>query len=193
MQQFEPVIMQEVSLPKEASLYLSCEVCTPKSRVIWGEGNPNAKIMVVLDNPGAREDNSGKEFVCGTRQTLQAAIKSAGLRLENIFLTYLLKCRPLHKYNKDEVRAFSRQFLIRQIEQMKPTLLVLLGDVVVQVLFEDKEASVKVKRGRWHMLFGVRCAVSYHPLAVRRRPNLMPYFLEDWDMAASALREAQQQ
>ncbi|HPY36334.1 MAG TPA: uracil-DNA glycosylase [Clostridia bacterium] len=192
MQSYVPVIMPEIGLPKEASLYSSCSLCSPKARVIWGEGNPMAQIMVVLDNPGAREDSAGKEYICGTRQTLQGAIFKAGLQLENIFLTYLLKCRPLHKYNKDEVRAFSRPFLIRQIEQMKPELLILLGDVVVQVMFENKETSVKTERGRWHKLLGTRCAVSYHPLAVRRRPNLMPIFLEDWKMVASALTNLRQ-
>jgi hypothetical protein len=53
---FEPVIWPEDKLPNEAVGYKECEICTEKSRVVWGEGNPNAPVVIILDNPGARED-----------------------------------------------------------------------------------------------------------------------------------------
>ena len=81
---FLPEIWQEESLPLEATGYEQCEVCTEKSRIIWGEGNPKAPIVIILDNPGARENKEGKEYVCGTRQTLQKAIYEANLRTEDI-------------------------------------------------------------------------------------------------------------
>lgn len=91
---FTPIIWPEDEAPVEAVDYKQCEVCTQKSRVIWGEGNPKAPIVVVLDNPGAREDKEGREYVCGTRQTLQTAIYRVGLDVNNVYITYLLKCRP---------------------------------------------------------------------------------------------------
>ncbi|MDI9476325.1 MAG: uracil-DNA glycosylase [Natronincolaceae bacterium] len=179
---FTPIIWPEDEAPVEAVDYKQCEVCTQKSRVIWGEGNPKAPIVVVLDNPGAREDKEGREYVCGTRQTLQTAIYRVGLDVNNVYITYLLKCRPLRQYDKARARAFSKPFLIQQIKKMQPEFVVYLGDVVVQSVFDDNEAHVKNLRGAWHTIMGYPSVVSYHPLAVRRRPNLTSRFMEDWEM-----------
>lgn len=187
---FEPVVWPEDKLPAEAAGYKECELCTEKSRVVWGEGNPAAPIAVILDNPGAREDKDGNEYVCGTRQTLQTAVHGANLTVDDIYLTYLLKCRPLRRYDKEAARAFSKPFLIRQIKSMQPKFIVCLGDTVVQAMFEDENAHVKDLRGRWHTVLDLPCVVSYHPLAVRRRPNLMRRFMEDWSMLAQWLSDA---
>ena len=179
---FIPSIWPEDKAPPEAKIYKQCEVCTQGSRIIWGEGNPNALIIVVLDNPGAREDKEGTEFVCGTRQTLQRAIFDVGLDTEDIYMTYLLKCRPLRKYDKEGARAFSKPFLFEQIRSKDPKFLVCLGDTVVQSIFDDVGAHVKGLRGRWHDVLGYRTMISYHPLAIRRRPNLKQKFMADWQM-----------
>lgn len=170
--------------PAEAAAYEQCELCTPRSRMIWGEGNPRASIAVILDNPGAREDKEGKGYVCGTRQTLQEALYQTGLPAEDVYLTYLLKCRPLRRYNKEAARAFSIPFLIQQIEKMQPKYIVCLGEIVVQTMFDNKDAHVKDLRGVWHNVLGYPCIVFYHPLAVRRRPNLLKQFMADWSMLA---------
>jgi DNA polymerase len=107
----------------------------------------------------------------------------------DIYLTYLLKCRPLRRYDKEEIRAFSKPFLIQQIKTMQPKYIVCLGDTVVQTMFDDKEAHVKDLRGGWHVVLGYPCVVSYHPLAVRRQPNLMRQFMADWDMLAQRLSD----
>jgi DNA polymerase len=174
----------EDKLPEEAAAYGNCEICTPRSRMIWGEGNPRASIAVILDNPGAREDKEGNEYICGTRQTLQEALHHINLSAEDVYLTYLLKCRPLKRYNKEAARAFSKPFLVRQIDTIKPKYIVCLGETVVQTMFESSDAHVKDLRGIWHNVLGYPCIVSYHPLAVRRRPNLMRQFMEDWSMLA---------
>ncbi len=179
---FAPIILPEEKLPPEAADYEQCEVCTQKSRVIWGEGNPEAPIIVILDNPGGREDKKGREYVCGTRQTLQTAIHNVGLGINNIYVTYLLKCRPLRRYDKKRARSFSKPFLIEQIKAKQPKFIVCLGDVVVQSVFGDSKAHVRNLRGTWHTIMGFPTVVSYHPLAIRRRPNLMGPFMEDWNM-----------
>lgn len=181
---FEPTIWPELSMPQEAESYRQCELCTQNSRVIWGEGNPQGSILIILDNPGARRDKEGNEYVCATRQTLQAALHRANLNAEDVLLTYLLKCRPLRRYDKETARAFSKPFLVHQIKTMEPKFIVCLGDVVVRAMFDDKDACVKELRGSWHSVLAHPCMVSYHPLAVRRRPNLMPRFMEDWNMLA---------
>ncbi len=177
-------IWLEETLPLEAASYEQCEVCTEKSRIIWGEGNPKAPIVIILDNPGARENKEGEEYVCGTRQTLQRAIYEANLKADDIYITYLLKCRPLQKYDKERARLFSMPYLVQQIETIQPKFIVCLGDTVVQAMFDDSEAHVKNLRGSWHIIMGYPTIVSYHPLAVRRRPNLMNHFMRDLEMLA---------
>ena len=182
---FVPKIWPEDQVPSGALKYYNqCEVCTEKSRMIWGEGNPNAPILIILDNPGERVDKEGREYVCGTRQTLQGAIHRVGLDAHDFYLTYLLKCRPLKKYDKERAREFSKPFLFGQIETIDPKFIVCLGDVVIQTVFGDKETSVKSLRGVWRSVMDRPCLVSYHPLAIRRRPNLMGIFMEDWGMLA---------
>ena len=179
---FKAIILPEDKAPQEADKYKQCEVYAQNPRIIWGEGNPKAPIVVILDNPGEREDKGGNEYICGTRQTLQRAIHEVGLDLDDIYITYLLKCRPLHKYDKKRARAFSKPFLIRQVEDIDPKFIACLGDTVIQSIFNDEDAHVKNLRGSWHMVMGYPSIISYHPLAVRRRPNLMNHFMEDWEM-----------
>lgn len=186
---FTPKSWSEEKTPAIAINYAECEVCTPKSRIIWGEGNPKAPIVVILDNPGAREDKEGKEFVCGTRVALQTAINNVNLTENDVYITYLLKCRPLRSYDKERARTFSKPFLEQQIREIKPKFIVCLGDTVVQWMFDDREAHVKDLRGRWHYLLGCNTMVSYHPLAVRRRPNLMKQFMEDWTMLSECFNK----
>lgn len=112
---FTPEVWPEDKMPLDAANYMECEVCTPKSRIIWGEGNPKAPVIIILDNPGAREDNEGKQYVCGTRA-------------DDVYLTYLLKCRPLRSYDKQKARSFSKPFLERQIRTIQPRYIVCLGD-----------------------------------------------------------------
>lgn len=181
---FVPAVWPEDKNPAEAVDYLKCEICTPKSRVIWGEGNPGAPIIIILDNPGAREDREGREFVCGTRVTLQTALNKVNLSPDDVYLTYLLKCRPIQRYNKEIARKFSKPFVVRQIESSRARFIACLGDTVVQCMLDDGEAHVKDLRGEWHAVQGRPAIVSYHPLAVRRRPNLMKWFMEDWAMLA---------
>lgn len=182
---FLPKVWREDSLPLEALGYEQCEVCTAKSRIIWGEGNPKASIVIILDNPGARENKEGEEYVCATRQTLQKAIYEANLKPDDIYITYLLKCRPMRKYDKEKARQFSMPYLIRQIETIRPKVFVCLGDTVVQAIFGNNEAHVKDLRGSWHTVMDRPAVVSYHPLAVRRRPNLKNQFARDFEMLAS--------
>lgn len=84
----------------------------------------------------------------GTRQTLQRAINQVGLTQEDIYVSYILKRRPVRAYDK------------------------------------DKNVDVKYLRGAWHMISGKKVTVAYHPLAVRRRPNLWESFLEDWQLVS---------
>jgi uracil-DNA glycosylase family 4 len=176
---FKLYILKEEPAPSFAAACEQCELSKQRKRVIWGEGNPNAPIFVLLDNPGSREDREGQSFLCGTRETLQLGMKQAGLGIDRVYVSYLLKCRPIRAYNKPLAREACSSHLNIQLTEKKPLILLGLGNTVVQTLFPNQEAEVKNYRGKWHVFKDIATAFSYHPLAVRRRPALMKYFVED--------------
>lgn len=179
-------ILPEHAVPEAAAACTACELGGRRSRVVWGEGRPGAPIMVLLDNPGAREDAGGSPFLCGTRQTMQTLVIEAGLGLEDIYVTFVVKCRPRRAYDKRRARATCLAYFRQQLAEHRPAAIVCLGDVAVQALFGEA-AQAKSLRGRWHQWHGFAVGVSYHPLAVRRRPNLFPVALQDWMMVAAKI------
>ncbi|MGE5583533.1 MAG: uracil-DNA glycosylase [Bacillota bacterium] len=163
-----------------------CELAAQRRRVIWGEGNPKAPLMIILDNPGARENRQGSPFICGTRETLKAAILESGLKIDQIYLTYLLKCRPIRKYNHELARAACFAFLEEQINALRPLLIVCMGNVALGKLF-NPESEVKAIRGKMLEFKGIPVLATYHPLAARRRPNLFKFLAADLSAAAGYL------
>jgi uracil-DNA glycosylase family 4 len=162
-----------------------CELCKHKSRIIWGDGNPQAKVIIVLDNPGRREDKEGTPFVCGARETIQAAAFAAGFDQNDLYVTYILKCRPKRAYNKEVSRNICIEYLEQQLNAYNYIAAFCLGDVAVKSFFNDQERNVKNTRGSWNIVRGMPTYVSYHPLAVRRRPNLYANFIKDWEAVKS--------
>ncbi|MCP3775895.1 uracil-DNA glycosylase [Paenibacillus sp. MZ04-78.2] len=175
----DPITLPEEAAPLYAASCRLCELANQRTRVIWGEGNPEGRVIMLLDNPGAREDREGRTFVCGTRATLQLGAAEAGLDMNDVYVTYVLKCRPIRKYDKEAARNSCRAHLLSQLEQKRPKLMICLGNVAVQAFFQDPEVEVKRLRGSWYDIDGLPTTVSYHPLAVRRRPGLMRLFVED--------------
>ncbi len=184
MPEFCPRALPEDPTPDYLLACQECGLHEQGTRMVWGEGNPDAPIMIILDNPGAREDREGESFLCGTRQTLQEVANEAGLKIDDLYVTFILKRKPVRAYDKELVRQICMRHLEQQLKEKKPTLILCLGNVAVQSFFQNPEAEVKSLRGNWHDVRGVQTAVAYHPLAVRRRPNLRPLFLEDLKFVA---------
>lgn len=179
----------EEPVPNDSKECKVCGLYNQGSRMVWGEGNPKAPIMILLDNPGAREDREGNAFVCGTRQTLQESVKEVGLEMDDLYVTYILKRRPVRAYDKERVRQVCMMHLTDQLQHKRPKFILCLGNVAVQSFFQDPEAEVKSLRGFLHDIRGYKTAVAYHPLAVRRRPNLRRLFIEDLAFVARHYRE----
>lgn len=184
LSEFCPIIWSEEPTPDHLKDCRECGLYEHGTRMVWGEGNPKASVFIILDNPGARENREGNSYVCGTRQTLQQTANDVGLSADNLYVTYILKRRPVRAYEKDQVRKTCMMHLEQQLLTHQPKLIFCLGNVAVQSFFQDPEAEVKTLRGSWHDVRGYPTAVAYHPLAVRRRPNLQKIFLEDWQFVA---------
>ena len=95
MAEFCPLSLSEEPTPSHLKDCQDCGLYEHGTRMVWGEGNPNAPILVLLDNPGAREDREGNPFVCGTRQTFQQTAIDAGLKIDDLFITFILKRKPV--------------------------------------------------------------------------------------------------
>lgn len=152
------------------------------SRIVWGEGQPGAPIMIVLDNPGAKEDKDGHPFVCGTRLTLREALYEADIDAKHCYVTFLLKRRPRKAYDRPAAYAAYAPLLDEQIATGKPRVLVFTGGTVVNALI-DGELEIKHARGRQFQYEGVPVVAAYHPLAARRRPQLFPSLVSDLSLA----------
>ena len=190
MNNFVAQLLPEISPPNNVVGCQKCELCGHKNkRLIWGEGNPLAQIFVILDNPGARENNLGEPMVCGTRKVLQKAVLNAGIDIQNIFVSYLLKCRPTKKYDKEKSRLICKNYLLEQIVDHQPRIVCCLGDVAVQSYFNNINVTVKGLRGSDYNINKIKTIVSYHPLAVLRRPTLYKYFVSDWILVRNSLQQ----
>ncbi len=185
----EPSLWPEDPLPDYARECGKCELCGQRTRMIWGEGNPQGRLIVILDNPGSREDKEGQQFVCGARQALQLGAYAAGFDENDIYVTYILKCRPKKAYNKENARSRCIGYLEQQLKQNDYKAAFCLGDTAVKTFFGDPETTVKSTRGAWHNIRGIPVYTSYHPFAVRRRPNLYKIFLWDWQAVKDYIDE----
>ncbi|WP_164668147.1 uracil-DNA glycosylase [Virgibacillus doumboii] len=189
MYDFCPVIWPEEPTPDDVKACEECGLYKHGTRMVWGEGNPEAPIIIILDNPGLREDSKGKQFICGTRQTLQKGVYDAGLTMDDLYVTYILKRKPTRSYDKEQTRKICMNHLEQQLKTKDPALILCLGNVAVRSFFQSPEVDVKTLRGTTHDVQGYPTTAAYHPLAVRRRPNLEPLFREDLTYAANQYRE----
>jgi DNA polymerase len=176
---FIPELWPEHRIPEYAVECSKCELCRQRTGMVWGKGNPEGSVIIILDNPGSRIDREGNPFVCGARWTLQKAAFEAGFKRKELYITYVLKCRPKRAYDKELARGTCMAYLERQLEAHEYKAAFCLGDTAVRSFF-GMELSAKDLRGVWHNIRGLPTYVSYHPLAVRRRPNLYNNFLADW-------------
>lgn len=178
----EPVLWPEILAPAIADQDLLCRVVHGSRRLVWAEGNPDARIGLVLDNPGLRE-RAGVPYICPTRATLQRALWTAGIPVNDVLLLFLFKCRPEGPYSREDAYRIYRPILARQIRDSRVTTLIGLGNVVAAGLL-GPDAHVKDLRGQVIPWEDRPLTLSYHPLAAHRRPHLFPLLSADLCAAA---------
>lgn len=105
--------------------------------------------------------------------------------MHDLYVTFILKRKPTKKYDKEATRAICMNHLEQQLQAKQPAFVLCLGNVAVQSFFQDVHVDVKSLRGQMHDVRGYQTCTAYHPLAVRRRPNLWKLFLEDWRFLAN--------
>ncbi|HXC26262.1 MAG TPA: uracil-DNA glycosylase [Gemmatimonadaceae bacterium] len=178
------------SLDDIAKLVDKCTLCDlykTATHGVPGEGNPKAELVCVGEAPGANEDATGRPFVGAAGQLLTKILAAIDLKREDIFICNVLKHRPPGNRNPqpDEVKACS-PYLIRQIELIKPKVILALGTFAAQTLLETKTPIGKL-RGSVHRYHGVPLIVTYHPAALLRNPAWKRPTWEDVQLARRIL------
>lgn len=181
------------TLDKLAAHVASCTRCplySTATNPVPGEGNPNAGFMCVGEAPGATEDETGRPFVGAAGQLLTKILAAIDLRREDVFICNVLKHRPPGNRNPrpEEVAACS-PYLIRQIEIIRPKVILALGTFAAQTLLDTK-ISIGKLRGQVHRYYGVPLIVTYHPAALLRNPGWKRPTWDDVKLARRILDSA---
>ena len=142
-----------------------------RRNIVFGEGDPAARLMFVGEGPGADEDASGRPFVGKAGQLLNNMIGAMGLKREEVYIANIVKCRPPGNRVPEPVEANTcTQFLLKQIDVVQPEVIVALGSTAATYLLGVKR-SLAALRGRWHTCRGAKLAVTYHPAFLLRDPR----------------------
>jgi uracil-DNA glycosylase family 4 len=150
-----------------------------RRQVVFGVGNPNADLMFVGEAPGADEDIQGEPFVGRAGQLLTKIIEAIGMKREDVYIANVIKCRPPQNRNPepDEVEQ-CEPFLFRQIETIKPKVIVALGKFAAQCLLKTTEPITRL-RGREYKYRDAILMPTYHPAFLLRNPAAKREVWED--------------
>jgi DNA polymerase len=159
-----------------------------RTQVVFGVGNPEADLMFVGEGPGADEDIQGEPFVGRAGQLLTKIIEAIGLKREDVYIANVIKCRPPGNRNPepDEVEQCA-PFLFRQINTVKPKVIVALGKFAAQCLLQTNDPITRI-RGREFKYRDAILIPTYHPAYLLRTPSAKREVWEDMKRVRAILR-----
>lgn len=179
------------TLEAEIRRCTSCRLCERRKQAVPGVGDRLADWMLVGEGPGAEEDRLGEPFVGAAGKLLDAMLAAIGLvRGEGVYIANAIKCRPPHNRTpaRDEIDACF-PFLARQIELVRPKLLLALGRPAAQALLKS-EVAIGASRGKVLRYGSTPVVVTYHPAYLLRNPQDKAKVWEDLCFARRLMRES---
>jgi DNA polymerase len=176
-----PLIAPEVPLAERAAALqiiredigdcTRCALHKGRNKIVFGDGSPTARLMFVGEGPGADEDAQGIPFVGRAGQLLNNMIAAMGLTREEVYIANVVKCRPPgNRTPEPEEGATCSPFLFRQIDVVRPQVLVALGATAATYLLGSRQPLAGL-RGRVHAVRGTQLIVTYHPAYLLRDPR----------------------
>jgi len=143
-----------------------------RRQVVFGVGNPHAELMFVGEAPGADEDLQGEPFVGRAGQLLTKIIEAMGFKRSDVYIANVIKCRPPGNRNPEPVEVATCQpFLFRQIDIIRPKVIVALGTFAAHALL-GTDAPISRLRGRMHDFRGdTKLIATFHPAFLLRSPD----------------------
>ncbi len=147
-----------------------CKLCAGRKQLVFGTGNPRARLAFVGEGPGAEEDLQGLPFVGPAGQLLTKMIGAMGLKREDVYICNVVKCRPPGNRNPepDEIAA-CEPFLRAQLNAIGPEVVVALGKFAAQTLLRDATPITRL-RGQWRTYQGMKLMPTFHPAYLLRNP-----------------------
>lgn len=148
-----------------------CVLHEHRTTIVFGEGNPKARLMLVGEGPGANEDATGRPFVGVAGQLLDRILWAAGFAREEVYIANVVKCRPPgNRLPEPSEGAACFPYLLCQVRLIKPSILVCLGALATQALVDSRARITKV-RGEWYEKAGIKIMPTFHPAALLRDPS----------------------
>jgi uracil-DNA glycosylase len=165
-----------------------CKLCNlGRKQIVFGVGNPNADLMFVGEAPGRDEDIQGIPFVGRAGQKLTQIIEAIGLKREDVYIANVIKCRPPDNRNPEPGEVESCEpFLFRQIDTIKPKVIVALGTFAAKSLLKTTD-SISRLRGRVYDYRGAKLVPTFHPAFLLRNPSCRREVWEDMKKVRSLL------
>jgi uracil-DNA glycosylase family 4 len=165
-----------------------CPLSEKRTHLVFGEGDPAARLVFVGEGPGFEEDQQGRPFVGAAGQLLDKIIGAMHLRRDQVYICNVVKCRPPGNRNPepDEVAA-CKPFLKRQLAAIQPEAICTLGAVAAHVLLESG-APVSALRGRFHTYKNIPLMPTFHPAYLLRNPEQKRAVWEDMKKIMALLR-----
>lgn len=150
-----------------------CGLAAKRRTVVFGDGNPDAKIMLIGEAPGMEEDIQGKVFVGPAGQLLTNILAAIHLDRDDIYITNILKCRPPQNRDpQEDEQTICSVHLFKQIEIIQPRFILALGRIAGQFLSGEKGSVMNDLRNKIYSVKGSQMMVTYHPAALLRNPEL---------------------
>ncbi len=163
-----------------------CALHHGRNKIVFADGDPNARLMFVGEGPGADEDAQGLPFVGRAGQLLNNMISAMGLKREEVYIANVVKCRPPGNRTPEPEEANTcSPFLFRQIDVVRPEVIVALGATAATYMLGQRQPLAGL-RGRMHSVRGSRLIVTYHPAYLLRDPRQKK---EAWADLQIAMRE----
>jgi DNA polymerase len=164
-----------------------CRLHERRHKIVFGTGNPAAKLVFVGEGPGADEDAQGLPFVGRAGKLLNQMIEAMGLKREDVYICNVVKCRPPENRapEKDEVATCS-PYLMRQIDAIRPQVIVCLGSIAAQTMLSTNQGISRF-RGQWLEFRGTRLLATYHPAYLLRNPAAKPEVWKDLQKVMAVL------
>ncbi|VVS90873.1 consensus disorder prediction [Desulfoluna spongiiphila] len=182
----EPVVDTLESIRRDMGECTRCGLFRGRTQIVFGTGNPRARVMFIGDMPLADEDREGVPFLGASGELLNKMIGAMGLSRGDVYLSNLLKCCPAPGQGRPDT-SFCLSFLERQIAVVRPDVICALGAVAAQALLGITSGVAEI-RGQFQNYRGIRLMPTFHPSFLLRHPERKRQAWQDLQQVMAVLK-----
>jgi uracil-DNA glycosylase family 4 len=176
-----------LDLKKEVQNCTKCALHKTRKNPVFGKGPTDAKIMLIGEAPGREEDLQGLPFVGKAGKELDNMLQAAGIEIDEIFITNVVKCRPPGNRNPEPYEMMKcNPYLVKQIQIIRPKVIVLLGNIALS-LVTGKASGITKMRGKTYEYLSYPAIPTFHPAYVIRNPESERIVIEDFKKAIRSI------